>query len=66
MEESLEENLGRLRGFGPLERRGILFGLSLWKDIRKGWRISFLELVSILEMVDTRVFDWITGLWILS
>ena len=36
----------------------LYFGLNLWKDIRKGWKSSFLELVSVLEMVDTQVFWW--------
>ena len=41
---------------------GWVFG----KILEKVGRISFLELVSVLEMVDTRIFGGTFGLGILS
>ncbi|RVW27828.1 Transposon TX1 uncharacterized 149 kDa protein [Vitis vinifera] len=39
------------------------YGMSLWKDIRKGWRSSSSEPVLVLEMVDVPDFALVADLW---
>ena len=60
------KNLEVWTGVGPLESSRILMGWAFGKTLEKNGRISFLELVSILEMVDTRDFGETFGLGVLS
>ena len=53
-------------GVGPLQRWGILMGWAFRKTLERVGRISFLKLVSILEMVNSRDFGGTFGLGILS
>ena len=55
------ENLERRMGVGPLQRWGILMGWAFRKTLERVGRISFLELVSILEMADALDFGGTSG-----